>query len=80
MHLEQIRRHHPCTYGHLPRCEFRREKDRNFTGVPPPGTKVVPSYLLRVQGWYRRTSRGTAIPLEGTSVVPSCLLDSARGA
>ena len=40
---------------------------------------MVPSYFLRVQGWYRRTSRGTAVPPEGTHMVPSCLLDAARG-
>ena len=50
------------------------------TGVPHEGTGVAPSYLLRVQGWYRRTSRGTAVPPEGAHMVPSCLLESARGA
>ena len=40
---------------------------------------MVPSYLLSVQGWYRRTSRDTAVPPEGTHMVPSCLLNSARG-
>ena len=29
---------------------------------------MVPSYLLRVQGSYRRTSRGTAVPPERTSL------------
>ena len=71
LYLHEVQRYHPCTCtrynSHLPRCDFNIKKDRNFTSVPPPGTRVVlsyllrvhgvvPSYLLRVQGWYRRTS------------------------
>ena len=77
MHLEQVRWYHLCTCtrynGHLPKCDFSFKYNGNLTGVPP-GTRVVPSYLLRVQEWYRSTSRSTAVPPEGTSVVPSCLL------
>ena len=103
MHLEQVRRYHPCTctryngttlvpargttvpplYLHevqrlSSQVWFQYKNDRNFTSVPPPGTRVLPSYLLRVQGWYRRTSwgysGGTVVPPEGTGVVPSYLL------
>ena len=82
LYLNEVQRYHPCTCtrynSHLPKCDFSIKNDRNFTSVPPPGTRVVPSYLLRVQGWYRRTSwgyrGGTVVPPEGTGVVPSYLL------
>ena len=92
LYLNEVQRYHPCTCtrynGHLPRCYFSIKKRQEFhkrttsrykggTVVPSEGTGVVPSYLLRVQGWYRRTSwgyrGGTIVPPEGTGVVPSCL-------
>ena len=50
-----------------------------MTVVPRAGTRVVPLYLVQVQGWYRCTScrykGGTVVPRAGTRVVPSYLLE-----
>ena len=51
------------------RQEFHKRTTSKYKGgtvVPPESTGVVPSYLLRVQGWYN-------VPSEGTGVVPSSL-------
>ena len=92
LYLHEVQRYHPCTCTRytgttlvpargttviFPGVISVFKKDKNFTSVPPPGTRVVPSYLLRVQGWHRRTSSGyrggTVVPPEGTGVVPSYL-------
>ena len=84
LYLHEVQRYHPCTCtrynGHLPKCDFSIKKKQEFHKRTTSSTRVVLSYLLRVQGWYRRTSRGPTVLPEGTNTVPSCLLDSARGA
>ena len=49
----------PVLISEKKRQEFRKRTTSRYKGgtvVPPEGTGVVPSYLLRVHGWYRRTS------------------------
>ena len=79
LYLHEVQRYHPCTCtrynSHLPRCdfsiknqEFHKRTTSRYKGgtvVPPEGTGVAPSYLLRVQGW-----GGTVVP----PAVPPCLL------
>ena len=61
------------------RQEFHKRTTSRYKGgtVAPleGGTRVVPSYLVKVQGWYRHTSHGTAVPPAGRNMVPSCVLE-----
>ena len=73
----------PCTWRwyacEIPVVFYTEITPGKMTVVPRAGTRVVPLYLVQVQGWYRCTScrykGGTVVPRAGTKVVPSYLLE-----
>ena len=94
LYLQEVRRYHPCTLrrydgttlvpGRWYACEipvvfYTEITPGKMTVVPRAGTRVVPLYLVQVQGWYRCTScrykGGAVVPRAGTRVVPSYLLE-----
>ena len=83
LYPQEVRRCHPCTWRWYA-CEIPVAFDAEITPgkmtiVPRADTRLVPLYLVQVQGWYRCTScrykGGTVVRRAGTRVVPSYLLE-----
>ena len=59
LYPQEVRRYHPCTWRwyacEIPVFFYTEITLGKMTVVPRAGTRVVPLYLVQVQGWYRRT-------------------------
>ena len=71
MYPQEVRRYHPCTWRwyacEIPVVFYTEITLGKMTVVPRTGTRVVPLYLVQVQGC-------TVVPRAGTRVVPLYLV------